>query len=232
VEIVLPPGVYTLPTGGTSTVFEGSRFHLRGEGEVELRFGFTLMQGCDAVFQNLVIAPESGIALNLARSQALLVDCEVRGGTLGIFGTEAIVGLRRSAILSPPVAGANAAGIRFGARSFLLASESRIESPAVAISGARAALLLRCVVLSEHLSAIEGGGKDELWAVGCLLRGGNAALSRIERGLLDGVVLLNGKPGSFQLGNRMKICAEHLRSDGKTADFAPHAWLESCALGE
>ena len=231
-EIVLPSGVYEPLPGGAPLVLGKVGVRLRGEVGTELRCVLTMSNGGRAVLENLTLDPGTGIALNLMRASVRLVDCTVSGPNMGIFGSEAIVELERTTVLTPAAAPQTAKGIQLVGRSMLLARESRIETPANAIVGVRAVLLDRCVVLSQNQSAIDGGGDDDLWAVGCLLRGGGVALSRADRGLLDGVVLLDGKNRSSPIGLPMRVCAEHLHHHGDVDDFASEVWLGRCALGD
>ncbi len=231
-EIVLPAGVYEPLPGAVPLLLGRVGVRLRGEEGTLLRCVLTMADGGRAVLENLTLDPGSGVALNMVRAGVRLVDCTVRSPQIGIFGREAIVELERTMVIAPPEAPQTAQGIRLVGRSMLLARESRIETPASAVIGVRAVLLDRCVVLSSNQNAIDGGGDDDLWAVGCLLRGGGVALSRADRGLLDGVVLLDGKSRSSPIAPPMRVCAEHLHHDGEGGDFASEVWLGRCALGD
>jgi hypothetical protein len=231
VDLVLPAGIYESLPDGRQAVVEGSRFRIRGEGGVELHLGFTLMKGCDAQFENLSIVPETGIGVNVVGSRLVLRDCLVRGGNLGLLGTDAVVELERSSITAPASAGRNAAGMRFGGRSMLLASESRIESTGVAIYGARAALLDRCVVVSAFRNAVEGGSGGDLWIVNSLVQADKAPFSRISQGVLDGAVLVGDASTALSAANGFMVCAEHLRCDLELDELDRAIWLDHCTLG-
>ena len=231
VELVLPAGIYVAPEGERQLTLEGLDLRLRGEGEVELRFGLSVLQGSRLVLENVTLAPAIGMGLNVVSSELVLRDGQVRGGNVGLLGTDAVVELERSTIVSPRSAGSNAGGIRFGGRSILLAAESRIESPGVAIYGARAALLDRCVVVSTGRQAIEGSTGADLWAVASLIRSQKTPFLRIERGLLEGVVLVDGVDNPFTGAPGLRACAEHLHGDSDPAGIPAEAWIDGCALG-
>lgn len=231
VEFVLPPGIYEPLADRLRIVVEGANFRLRGEGSVELHVGFTLMKGCVAEFENLSIVPETGIAVNVVESRLALRGCLLRGGNLGLLGTDAIVELERSAITAPESAGPNTAGMRFGGRSMLLASESRVESAGVAIYGARAAVLDRCVVVSTFRNAIEGGSGSDLWLVNSLVKADKAPFARISQGVLDGAVLFGDVESGLSGANALRVCAEHLRCEAELSTFDRGLWLDHCTLG-
>ena len=231
VEIVLPAGIYEPLAEGQHIVLDGVGLRLRGEGSVELHVNFTLMKGCSAVFDNLSIVPETATAVNVMHSSLVLRDCLVRGGSYGIQGVEALVELERSAVITPRAGAPSAAGVSFSGRSMFLASESRIESPGVALRGARAALLDRCVVLSSHLVGVEGTEGSDLWLVNTLVHADKAPFTRVTRGVLDGAILYGDVEGTLAKASGMRICAEHLRCDAPLAKLDRGLWLERCALG-
>jgi len=233
VEIVLPAGSYEALEGNRQIVVEGARFRLRGEGEVRIYAGFSLLKGCQASFENLEIVPlpETGYAVSVIRSQLSLRDCTLRGGALGLQGSDAVVELERSVILAPDGPGRNTSGVRLSGRSMLLASESRIESAGVAVQGARAALLDRCVVVSRTRNGIEGGTGGELWLVNSLVRADKAPFSRVTRGVVDGAVLQGDLDAGLSPANGLAVCAEHLRCDVELSSFERGTWLPGCTLG-
>jgi hypothetical protein len=231
IEFVLPAGVYDPLPDGQQIVIEKAAFRLRGEGTVELHLGITLQKGSEAVFENLRIVPESGIAVNVHQSSLLLRDCLLRGGSLGLLGTNAVVELERSAVIAPKSAGLSASAIRFSGLSMLLASESRIESAGVALYAARATLLDRCVVLSTQLVGIEGSSGGDLWIVNSLVKSRKAPFTRVTQGVLDGAILYGELEAALSNAAGLKICSEHLRCDGELAPFDRALWLGRCALG-
>ena len=231
IEFVLPAGIYEPLPDGRQIVLEGATFRLRGEGQVELHTGFTLMKGCEAIFENLEIVPESGIGVNVVKSRLVARDCLIRGGHLGLLGTDAVVELVRTALVTPRSSGPSADGARFGGRSMLLASASRIESPDVAIFGAQATLLDRCVVLSEGRVAIEGTPGSDLWVINSLVQAERTPFTRVTRGVLDGAVLYGEVAPALRGAAGLQVCSEHLRCDAELSQFGRELWLERCALG-
>ncbi|MFT7485135.1 MAG: hypothetical protein ACI9F9_000982 [Candidatus Paceibacteria bacterium] len=229
-EIILPAGVYEPLAGGGAIAVDGAEFRLRAEGEVELHVGFTLLKGCRAGFSGLSIIPDQGIAINVVQSELFLRDCWLEGGTLGLLGTDAIVEMEGCTVISPSSAGVGAAGLRFGGRSMLLASATRIECPGVAISGLRAALLDRCVVISTHRNAIEGGTSSDLWALACLIQAEKAPYLRMTRGVLEGVCVVGDLNSSLDGNLGVRLCAEHMRCDAELAEFESELWLGRCCL--
>ncbi len=133
--------------------------------------------------------------------------------------------------MSPPSAGVGAAGVRFGGRSLLIARGSRIECPGVAISGARAMLLDRCVVISSQRNAIEGGTGSDLWALASLIQAEKSPYVRLTRGVLEGVAVVGDLDSSLSGNWGVRACSEHLRCDAEQADFEPDLWMERCSLG-
>ncbi|MFT7669518.1 MAG: hypothetical protein ACI8X5_002221 [Planctomycetota bacterium] len=232
IDFVLPAGIYEPLPGGKQIVIEGGTFRIRGEDGVVLHVGFTVMKGCDAVFENLSIVPESGIAINVVQSRLTIRDCLLRGGNLGLLGTDALLNLERSSILPRPGAEPTSAGIRFGGRSMLMASKSRIESEGVAIYGARVALFDRCVVISKRRNAIEGSGDSDLWLVNSLVKAEMSPFSRISRGLLEGAVLFGDVGAGLSANNGLQACAEHLRCVNELSELGRELWLERCSLGD
>lgn len=230
-ELVLPAGIYVAPQGERQLTLEGADLRLRGEGEVELRFGLSVLQGSRLVLENVTLAPATGMGLNVVSSELVLRDGHVRGGSVGLLGTDAVVELERSTIVSSRSAGSSAAGIRFGGRSLLLAAESRIESPGVALYGARAALLDRCVLISTGRQAVEGSTGADLWAVASLIQSQKTPFLRIERGVLEGVVLVAGVDNPFMGSPGIRACSEHLHGDSDPGGIPAELWLEGCALG-
>lgn len=231
IEFVLPEGIYEPLESSRQIVVESANFRLRGEGTVELHAGFTLMKGCHAEFENLSIVPETGIAVNVVASHLVLKECLLKGGTTGLLGTDAVVELQRSSVISPESAGRNASGIRFGGRSLFLASESRVESAGVAIYGARATLLDRCVVISRYRNGVEGGQGSDFWLVNSMVHANKAPFSRISQGVLDGAILFGDMAAGLSMNNGLRVCSEHLRCAGELADFDRGVWLDGCTLG-
>ncbi len=228
--IVLPAGVYEALPGGRQLVAEQGQVTLRADGEVLIRSGFTLMDGCTALLEGLTISPASGIALNLVKSNARLEDCTMNFQSVGVMGTDSTLELIHTALLPAEGARSDAAGVRLSGRSMLLASESRIEALGIAVYGARATLFDSCVVVSRSRNAVEGNGEGEVWAVASMLSGSNLALARVQGGLLDGVVLLGGANKVLQAGDELKLCADHLWQKGDLRDVEKTRWTDACVL--
>lgn len=229
-DIILPAGVYGPLPGGRQIVAERGRVRLRAEGTVELRSGFTLMNGCEALFEGLSIAPMSGIALNLVASEARLEDCHLEAQSVGVMGSDSSLELLRCAVLRAEGASGDGSGVRLSGRSLLFASESRIEGRSIGVYGPRFALFDASVVFAEQRTAVEGSGEGQVYAMGSLFAGGHLALARYAGGVLDGVGLVGGANPLLQAGPELRICADHVWCEGDALDPDDERWLERCAL--
>lgn len=228
--IHLAPGVYTAPEGVAQVSLHGVDLRLVGEGEVELRFGLSLLQGSRAELLGVTVAPDSGMAVNVVRSSAHLSEVTLVGEPVALLGSEAVVSLERCVVTAPRTAGASATATRLSGRSLLLASESRFEAPGTAIHGAQALLLDRCVVSSAERHALEGAGASDLWAVASLIRARGAPFLRFERGVLEGVVLDDGVEDPLAGATGVSACVEHLRPGPGSGPGDPGRWTTRCAL--
>jgi hypothetical protein len=228
--IILPAGVYAPLGSARQILLDTGRVHLRAEGAVVMRTGFTLMNGCRVVFEGLHIAPPEGVPLNLVKSVARLEGCTVEAQNIGVMGMDSTLEMIQSEIVPGAGGGDEVVGLRLLGRSLLLASESRIEATGIAVFGVRAILLDACVILSHTRNAIEGNGESELWAVASSIVGAKSAIVRVAGGVLDGVVVLGDAKQPIQAERDLRLCRDHLWSPGDLEEQASWTWLERCAL--
>jgi hypothetical protein len=226
----LAPGVYVAPQGQSQVSLHGVELVLLGEGEVELRFGLSLLEGSRAVLRGVTLAPDSGMAVNVVRSSAHLADAVLVGEPVALLGADAVVSLERCVVTAPRAAGSAATAVRLSGRSLLLAGESRLEAPGVAVHGVRALLLDRCVVESAERHAVEGSQAADLWAVASLVRARSAPFLRFEHGVLEAVVFDDGVDDPLAGAPGLRACAEHLRPGPSPGAAGEERWTSRCAL--
>lgn len=230
VDLLLPPGVYALDAATRSLRVAVNGLRIVGEGDCVLRFGLTVLEGAEVAFEGLKIAPPSGTAVSCISSGVILRDCTIEAPGVGIQASSALVELVRTTLV-PSGGSQNAGGVRMSGASLLLARESRIESGIGALFGARAALLERCVAVGAQRGGIIGTAGGELWLVDSYVAAATHALSKVERGVIEGSVLVGGSGVGGSLGEELLACPDHLRCPGSPGELAGERLLDRCPLG-
>lgn len=229
-DLILPAGVYEPGPGGAMLRVGARGLRLVARGEVVLRYSMYVAPEGEVVLQGLLLAPPSGIALNLVRSSAVLVDCGVVPAQLGVQLSDGFLALLRTEVAREGAA-STTAGIRAGGESLVLLRDSLIDAGGAALGGARLVLVERSVLLAGGAPALSAARDGEAWVLDSLLAGGPSAVSGFATGLLEGGLLAAEGPVATQLGEGLLACPEHLLLQGEPGSLGERPARVGCPIG-
>lgn len=230
VDLFLPPGVYPAEASSGTLRIAVDGLRIVGEGECVLGFGLSIQNGAEVALEGLRIAPVGSTAVSCMSARVSLRDCTIEASLVGIQASGAVVELSHTTLLGSG-SNANSGGVRMTGGSLLLARESRIESGIGAIFGARAALLERCAVIGILRGGIIGASDSELWLVDSYVEAATNAISKMQRGVIAGSVLVGDGMAGGSLGEELFVCPDHLSSDGSAGDLGAAPLLDHCPFG-
>lgn len=233
IDLILPEGDYQLEAGDlrTARVF-GDGLRIIGQGRVRLAFGLIMQGAANVSFENLEIDPRGAACLRVQDANAVLIGCRLRSVGQGIQVNSGLLELIDCEVVDQAAnAGKGGNGIRLMGRSACRLLRTRVEAGGDALIGARLALVERSVLDGGARNAISGMSDGELLAVDSLIRSGSSALHTIDRGLLEGCILLGDGAVASQLGPHVDACPAHVLTLGPEGPGNAWARLASCPAG-
>jgi hypothetical protein len=228
-DLILPAGVYERTDEASRRPISISGLRLIAEGDVVLRGTLTFMNAEDVVLQGLAIEGRNRTSLMVTSGSVFAQDCVLSGNNTCISGLDALVGLSNCELLSNTERAA-VTGVRLSGASLLLARDTAFDCNGSALQGTRSALFERCVIDSGRRNGIDGTRGGALVLVDCLIESDASCLSNIERGVLDGVVLLSPGRAVAAFRQDVALCSEHLIVPGGEGELDHGQRLDECPL--
>lgn len=230
VDLVLPAGVYERPDTSNRRALSIPGLRILADGDVVLRGTLSIAGVDDVVLAGLALEGRTRAALMLNGATVVLEDCLLSGGNTIISGSESIVGLSRCELVA---ANPNtpATGVRLSGTSLVLARDTSFDSAGSAMQGTRSGLFERCAIDAGRRNGIDGTRGGALVLVDTLIESDASCLSNIERGVLDGALLLSPTRAVAAFRPEVAVCTEHLMVRGADGELARGEQLDECPLG-